>query len=242
MKTGVVRLFGCVLWLMPWVSNAAPSAEALQQRAQLEILAYRATTEFSLLSVNGGTSQVNDRLDTVLRDGSVLAQQLVREWPLLKSEWDASADFIQHQRQVATNGDSSGLPARLKARQEALYAAFDIARPPSNGYHGEQALFMALLDNLEKVTAAYVTFATGAVVGQSLQNTGIERYSSRIFEILGKMADSPAKERIRLKWMYVKNALMAYDKKPAVFIVESTLRSIRDITEQELGLRQLASQ
>ncbi|MAS25894.1 MAG: hypothetical protein CMI08_18730 [Oceanospirillaceae bacterium] len=224
------------------LSQTEPSADLLQKRQMLELMAYRSTTEFSLIALNQGTGGAVERLASVIRQGDALAAELGAEWPELQEQWQLSRQFLQEKQQAAINGDEAGLATEVKLRQEALYHVLEENRPADSGFSGEEQTIVLLLDNLERVVAAYVSFNMSLFGVHTDPDNGIAQYVKSFDETLAQLKDQELKRSVSGKWEFVRGALLAYNERSAVYIVDRTGRSIRDLLSAGISSDQLASE
>jgi len=221
---------------------SAPTGQQLRDRLLLEMLAYRSTTEFSLISLTQGSNKAVESLQQVIAEGDILAVSIRSEWPDIEKEWRLSREFLISNQQAAIRGEKAGLPTEVKLRQESLYQAFDNNRPQSSGFSGDDQTLVVLLDNLERIVAAYLSFNMSLFGVHTAPDTGIAVYASRFDETLERVKDPQFKQRIASKWQFVRDTLLAYNERSAVFIVDRTGRSIRDMLQQEVQPEHLAAE
>ena len=221
--------------------QAQPSPELLQKRLLLEMLAYRSTTEFSLLALNQGSGGAVERLARVIGQADDLAAEIRTEWPEVHAQWLLTRDFLQQKQSVAIRGEEAGLATKVKLRQETLYQAFDTNRPATSGYRGQTATLMALLDNRERMMAAYVSFNMSLFGVHTAPDTGITTYVNNFDAALQTLEDKALQQRIEQKWAFVRGTLLAYNERSAVFIIDRTGRSIRELLQSEVQTDQLAA-
>lgn len=221
---------------------AAGNNDALRQRDLLETYAYRATTEMCLIARNSGDKKASERLDKLLADADALSTKVGAEWPAIQQQWQASAAFIKENRAAADSGDVVNMLPNLQIRQESLYRAFDENRPEAVLMNTDEQAVMTMLDSLERMLAGYVMFQSSMFGGHAFTELGIESQSQRFEQALASLKDEALREEIGSKWHFVKSTLLAYNERAAVFIVDRTGRTIRELLLQHIGQPQVAAE
>jgi len=220
---------------------ASVAVDAQRKRELLETYAHRVTTEMCLITRNAGDRAASQRLQNILSEATTLSRDIAGIWPDINSEWQKTAQFVADNKAAADSGDVVNVLPNLQIRQEALYQAFDQDRPASRSGADEQSV-MVMLDSLERMLASYVMFQTSMFGGHGFTEVGIESQSKRFDEALASLHDEKLKTDIAGKWKFVKGALLAYNEKAAVFIVDRTGRSIRDLLVNNLQMPQVAAE
>lgn len=221
---------------------AAGANDTLRQRDLLETYAYRATTEMCLIARNSGDKKASERLDKLLADANALSEQVAEQWPAIRQQWQASAAFIKENRAAADSGDVVNVLPNLQIRQDALYKAFDSDRPQEALVDSDERALMTMLDSLERMLASYTMFQTSMFGGHAFTELGIEAQSQRFEQALVSLKDEALREEIGSKWRFVKSALLAYNERAAVFIVDRTGRTIRELLLAHIEQPQLAAE
>ncbi|WP_430462961.1 hypothetical protein ACQUQU_09290 [Thalassolituus sp. LLYu03] len=221
---------------------AATTDDALLKRELLESFAYRTTTEFCLVIRNSGDKAATARLNELLGKAQSMSQELAPQWPQLEKQWAETAQFVQDNQEAANQGDVVNLLAKLQIRQTELYESFNAGRPQAVVSDREKQNLLVLLDSLERMLATYLTFQTTLFGGHSVTEVSIEDQARRFDEALSALTNTALKDDISRKWGFVKETLLAYNERSAVFIVDRTGRTIRDLIEGELGAGQLAAE
>lgn len=198
-----------------------------------EALAYRTMSEFSVFSIDEGSTRATRRLNDVLEQGDQHIAALSGRWPAIAAEWETTREFIQQHREAAIMHDVT-MPPRLEAQMQRLYKAFDTDRPDDSVLSAEQLVLHRTLNSLEQMLAAYLYFNINVFGGHAVTETGIEA-QSRIFEsLLPKITDPELQQELSKKWLFVKTTLLAYNERSAVFIVDRTGQSMRVLLLQAL--------
>lgn len=203
--------------------------ESVKDRMMLDALAYRSTTEFCLVTRNGGDKAALKRLKSVLAQADDINQTIGSEWPAIKSEWDETRNFMSVNETDAVAGNVVRLMPSLKIRQEKLYQAIKSSPIDSAGLAPEDNTVLTMLGSLERMLASYIMYQTNMFGGHAMNDVNIEAESQQFEQALAQLADEKLKAKIERKWHFVKDAFLAYNEKSAVFIVDRTSRTIRDL-------------
>lgn len=228
------------LCLQPLPAWAADDATHLRERLTLEILAYQSTTAFCLLLLNHGGSKTQARLEQLLTEAEQLNNAVA--WPGLHSEWQKSIAFMRNNRSAAINNERAGLATEVKLRQFALYETLAEQRPDMSALPRQEQALLQMLSSLEKMVAEYTLFHANLFGGHAGIEMDIAAQSRRFEQALEVLPDKELQRAVDSKWHFVKGTLLAYNEKSAVYIVQSTGRSIARLLQEKLQPEQVASE
>lgn len=229
-----MKFLRIILVLWAGIASAQATGQELTQPFRLaESLAYRTMAEFSVYAIDEGDPRAEKRLNAVLAEGDKLTATLGNRWPLVAAEWNETRNFILEHREAAVMHDAT-LPPRLEARMKALYAAFQTDRPADAELPEDKLVLHKLLGSLEQMLASYLYFNINIFGGHAVKDTGIEQQSQQFEQLLSRVSNPALQQDLKRKWLFVKGTLLAYNERSAVYIVDRTGQSMRELLLQSL--------
>lgn len=217
---------GLALWFMSTASFAV-SPELVKQRALMEALAYRTMATMSLCSLQDSQA-AQRRLDTILKLGDEYSQQLAQEWPAITRQWRQTEQFIVENRSSETL-QQAAFAARLQEHMEQLFAAFEQDRPSLVSLPPAQNAELELLLGLDKMLSGYIFFNANIFGGHASGDTHIESEYKKFEQNLGQLKNENLRDDLGRKWHFIKDTLLAYNERSAVFVIDRTGLSMQSL-------------
>lgn len=222
----------CLLWLP---LSFAQTTQQIEQFYRMEAVAYRVFGEMSICS-NQNSSAMQKRLDEVLLLGDEYEASLAQHWPLIAQNWQQVRAFI-HENRSDEALTQAAFAARLGEVMDEMFASFEIDRPDINKLPADLQVDVSLLLGLDKMLAGYAYFNATLFGGHAFVNTYIEDENQAFEKNIAKLPESDFKAQLKRNWDFVKETLLAYNERSALFIVDRTGHKMRQLLLQQASLK-----
>lgn len=230
MRAFIATLFLLLFSNLLWAS--APADDLIQQYYKMEALAYRTQAEMSLVS-NQDSPALQARLDSVIALGDSYSAKLAEGWPMIAEQWQQTRQFIEDNRGHEEHSQAS-FAARLEVRMNQLYQSFNEQRPSINQLDADTRTDIALLLSLDKILAGYAFFNATIFGGHAILESHIEEEAAMFDNNLKKVANAALKQQLEMHWQFIRDTVLAYNERSAVFIVDRTGHKMRLLLLQQV--------
>lgn len=217
-----------VLFVSTVAWAAQPAEQLVQQYYQMEAVAYRTQAEMSLIS-NQDSPALQARLDKVIELGELYSNELSEQWPEIAQQWQLTRQFIEDNRGYEAHSQAS-FAARLEVRMNELYQSLEQQRPDSKQLDNS----VRLLLSLDKILAGYAFFNATIFGGHAILETHIEAEVAEFDRNLNNIANQELKQQLETHWQFIRETVLAYNERSAVFIVDRTGHKMRLLLLQQI--------
>ena len=105
---------------------------------------------------------------------------------------------------------------------EQLFASFEQERPALASLPPAQNTELKLLLGLDKMLSGYIFFNATLFGGHASGDTHIESEYQPFEQNLSQLKNDALKDELARKWRFIKETLLAYNERSALFVVDRT--------------------